>query len=340
MSNNKQSNLRLVCLASMLKTGRYPNFPRFLEEMRKCANTEDFAINHKTFQRDLECLQEEYGAPVAYDYKHRGFRLTNPKWCFNANQLHTSERNAALVSAHLAGEMLPAPVGKRIRQAVEKLAGTAGKDKSEHQALLALVASGGRSPVKPEIFDEVFRAWRNKAVLLCRYVSASHQRESEMLLEPHILAFHEGNWYLKVKLLEKDGIDFREDKDLNVLSLAVHRFQGVRRTGTVFKRDEKLVQSSQNGNIFDVPTMDKVRLKLTGKSRIYGGELFPGASLIEHDNESMVLELQNVEEYRIVNFVLCSEGEVKALSPDSLKGNIAQVAESIAKMHKQTTIST
>lgn len=338
MSNNKQSNLRLVCLASMLKAGRYPNFPRFLAEMRKCANTENFVINHKTFQRDMECLQEEYGAQVAYDYKHKGFYLTDAQWRFNASQLHTSERDAALVSARLAGEMLPAPVGKRIRLAVKKLAGTTRKDKGEHQALLALVASGGRTPIKPEIFDEVFRAWRKQTVLLCRYVSASHQRESEMLLEPHVLAFCEGNWYLKVKLLEKDGIDFREDKDSNVLCLAVHRFQSVRRTGTVFDRDENLVRSSQNGNIFDVPTIAKVRLKLTGKSRIYGGELFLGASLIEHDNESIVLELQKVEEYRIVNFVLCSRGEVKVLSPDSLKSKIVQFAENIGRIHQSAIL--
>ena len=333
MSNNKQSNLRLVCLASMLKAGRYPNFPRFLAEMRKCANTENFVINHKTFQRDMECLQEEYGAPVAYDYKHKGFYLTDAQWRFNASQLHTSEKDAALISARLAGEMLPAPVGKRIRLAVEKLAGTTRKGKGEHQTLLALVASGGRTPIKPEIFDEVFRAWRKQTVLLCRYVSASHQRESEMLLEPHVLAFCEGIWYLKVKLLEKDGIDFREDKDSNVLCLAVHRFQSVRRTDIGFERDVELVQSSQDGNVFNVPITGKVLLKLTGKSRIYGGELFPGASLIEHDNESIVLELQNVEEYRIINFVLCSQGEVKVLTPDSLKDNIAQVAKNIAKMH-------
>lgn len=338
MSNNKQSNLRLVCLASMLKAGRYPNFPRFLEEMRKCANTDDFAINHKTFQRDLECLQDEYGAPVAYDYKHKGFRLTNPQWCFNANQLHTSERDAAFVSARLAEEMIPSPIGPRISKTVERLAVGKKKDPNEHQALLSLVASGGRTPVKPEIFEEIFRAWRKQSVLLCRYISASHQRESEMLLEPHVLAFHEGNWYIKVKLLEKDGIDFREDKDSNVLSLAVHRFQSVRRTGTIFDWDEKLVQSSQNGNIFDVPTIAKVRLKLTGKSRIYGGELFPGASLIEHDNESIVLELQKVEEYRIVNFVLCSRGEVKVLSPDSLKSKIVQFAENIGRIHQSAIL--
>ena len=155
-----------------------------------------------------------------------------------------------------------------------------------------------------------------------------------MLLEPHILAFHEGNWYLKVKLLEKDGIDFREDKDANVLSLAVHRFQSVRRTDTGFERDEKLVLASQNGNIFDVPTIAKVRLKLTGKSRIYGGELFPGASLIEQDDKNIVLELHNVEEYRIANFVLCSQGEAQVLTPVSLKKSIAQDAKNIAKMHQ------
>ena len=119
----------------------------------------------------------------------------------------------------------------------------------------------------------------------------------------------------------------------NVLCLAVHRFQSVRRTDIGFERDVELVQSSQDGNVFNVPITGKVLLKLTGKSRIYGGELFPGASLIEHDNESIVLELQNVEEYRIINFVLCSQGEVKVLTPDSLKDNIAQVAKNIAKMH-------
>jgi len=316
MAFNKHSNLRLVRLVAMLRENRYPNHVRLMEEMR-AGGYPDFKVNQKTFTRDMATLREDYGAPLAFDESKKGYYLTDAKWRFDATALRNNEQEAVLVSARLAEGILPKKIGTRLRQTAEAVVPSVIPD--EREALMSLVTLCSRAPVQPSIFQEVFQGWRKHNVLLVRYISAAHQRETEMLLEPHVLAFYEGNWYLKAKILRRDNLSFEETKDANVLTLALHRFQSVACTETDFVPDSQLISTVNEGNIFDLPLVHRVRLRLTGKSRIYGKELFSYSKLEDIDSETIELTIPAIEEYRIVNFVLCSDGEAQVIAPKRLK---------------------
>ncbi len=332
MSYNKLSNFRLLRFVAMLKDNRYPNHPRLMEEMRKYNSEGKFEINQKTIKRDLDCLKTEYHAPIEYNVHHRGYYLTNPNWEFDVSAMRENEQESALISARLAESMFPRPVGERIKQSVDALlAASDTKMTSERTALLSLIATGSRAPIKPEIFEDVFQGWRSRKVLLLHYTSASTQKDSEMLVEPHILAFYDGNWYLKVKLLQKDGIEYPEGK--NVLTLAAHRISNVAQTGNAFHLDQTLIKNSNKGVIFDLPTVKNIRLKLRGKSAIYGQENFKINSRRQLKDGSLILHIPMAEEYRILNFVMASLGEAQILSPQSLRKKVSEAALVIAEKH-------
>ncbi len=331
MAYNKLSKLRLLHLVEMLKAGRYPNHPRVLKEMRKYSATEDFDVNQKTIKRDIECLKREYGAPIAYDLHRKGFYLTDPNWEFDVLSMRDKEREAALISARLAEGVFPQPMGERIRRTINDLVLTDKQEISEQEALMSLIVAGSRAPLKSEIFEDVFQGWRQHRQLLLQYTSAQHQRDSELLVEPQVLAFYEGNWYLKVRVLLRNGIEPAEGE--NILTLAVHRISNVAVTTRVFTPDKAFVEAAE-GSVFDLPMVENVRLNLSGKSAIYGQELFRARKEYQSKkNGSVTLFIPKAEEYRLMNFILASQGEVEVRAPESLRQKVLAAAQALVERH-------
>ena len=58
---------RIQWLHKYIANERYPNAHRLAER---------FGISHRQAQRDVEMLRHEFGAPIAYCAKHRGFYYT------------------------------------------------------------------------------------------------------------------------------------------------------------------------------------------------------------------------------------------------------------------------
>ncbi|MBQ9367223.1 MAG: WYL domain-containing protein [Victivallales bacterium] len=332
MAYNKLSKLRLLHLVEMLKAGRYPNHPRVLKEMRKYSATENFDVNQKTIKRDIEHLKREYGAPIAYDLHRKGFYLTDPNWEFDVLSMRDKEREAVLIGARLAEGVFPQPMGGRIRRTIDALVQTGKQELSEQEALMSLIVAGSRAPLKPEIFEDVFQGWRQHRQLLLQYTSAQHQRDSELLVEPQVLAFYEGNWYLKVRVLLRNNIEPAEGE--NILTLAVHRISNVAITTRIFTPDQTLVESTAEGSVFDLPMIENVRLNLSGKSAVYALELFRARKEYQSKkNGSVTIFIPKTEEYRLMNFILASQGEVEVRAPESLRQKVLAAAQAIVEKH-------
>ena len=77
----KKYNIRKIKhLVAMLKENRYPNFPRFVAEMKKMDVAGVCKLSSRTFLRDIAFLKSEYNAPIEYDYSNKGYYLTIPDW--------------------------------------------------------------------------------------------------------------------------------------------------------------------------------------------------------------------------------------------------------------------
>ena len=72
MAITKYNLRRLKRLLSMLKENSYPNYPRFLAEMKRQDIAGAYNLSARTLQRDVAFLRSEYGAPIEYDSERRG----------------------------------------------------------------------------------------------------------------------------------------------------------------------------------------------------------------------------------------------------------------------------
>lgn len=334
MSKNKLAIPRLTRFVAMLKENKYPNHPMLVREMQKLDIAGAYSITQKTLQRDVAFLKGDYAAPIEYDYQHRGYYLTDPAWTWEIPQLSESDLNTAIIAVHLANSIMPSSFGKRARKTVDALVAGSETISDKTEMLVRLVACGAGMPVKPEIFMAVFDGWVSHRVLRINYTRALDGASSELTIEPQILAFYEGGWYLRVKLRHSSNPLFAAKP---VITVALHRITSVVPTSIQFGICEQMIHDANAQRIFDFPLLENVKLRLSGKGLRFATEQFHLEIESKTPDGEVIAYVNRVPQYKINNLVFAWPGDVCVLEPESLRMSISQSAEAVLQLHRSSS---
>ena len=323
MGVTKYNIQRIKRLLAMLKENRYPNYPRFLAEMKRQDIAGAYNLSARTLQRDVAFLKSEYRAPIEYDHGHRGYYLTDPDWSVDIPLLEDSEMRAAVLGARLAENLMPAPVKQEMRSAVDTLLSVNDKGMDEKAVLLSLVALGSHAAVKPEVFRVIFDAWQQHRCVKVRYTPVTDV-ESERLIEPHALAFYEGNWYIKAISRTKNGKPVLPEQ-CRLLTLALHRIRSAEATPLMFEPDQRIIDAVNRREIFVFPMVRDIRLRLGPEARKFIVEQFDFTEE-SREGDFSIVRISSAPEYRIVNFVLVEGGDAVLLNHPELAAKVIERA--------------
>ncbi len=191
MATTRPSLARLLRIHHCLAAGRHPT----LGELAKLCG-----VHERTIKRDLGVLRDEFGAPLEYCRRRRGYTYREP---FSLDSLPLAEGELlALCMTNVAADMFRnTPFAAALQRALDKL-----------QVLLpapiqasfgdGLYLSSVREPAPPERvesaihFNDLVRAIRQQRQVRMRYFTMARNRESVRVVDPYHLYFHEGMWYL------------------------------------------------------------------------------------------------------------------------------------------------
>ena len=327
MPEEKQQRERINCLLRLMKENRYPNYGMVLREMRKADASIHFV--NKTIQRDVEYLKASFNAPIEYDHAMRGYYLINPNWSGFSPLLDKEEMEAAVIGAHLAETILPpSKIQSRIRQGTDALwaQNTISGDQS-YAILQALVAKGSPAKVKPEVFQIVFEQWRSQHNVIITYQRAKGGIPQIITIEPHVLTLYDNIWYVRGKAVSGK----RNPKHRDFLTFALHRIQEAKRDEHPFEPDYMEIAKVNNGHLFDFPRLKGVKLRIFGLAKKFGLELLPLEIIEEKLDGSAIVTLEEIEEFRVINFVLTSNGEADILEPANLKEKARKAAQRVIR---------
>ena len=332
MAITKYNIQRLKRLLAMLKENRYPNYPRFLAEMKRQDIAGAYNLSARTLLRDIAFLKHEYRAPIEYDFERRGYYLVDPDWSVDIPLLEDDEMRAAVLGARLAENLMPPPVKQEMRSAVDTLLAVNDKGMDEKAALLSLVAMGSRAKVKPEVFRAIFDAWQSRHCVKLVY-EAVNGGVSERMAEPQALAFYEGNWYVKAVSRSKDGVFIPLEKR-RASALALHRIRSAEATTVSFEPDPAVIEAVNRREIFDFPPVTDVRLKLGPEARKFIGEEFEVADETR-DGDAYIVRIAAAPAYRLVNYVLVEGGDAQFLNHPELAAEVVKRAEGAIAAQKK-----
>lgn len=329
----KKYNIRRIKhLIAMLKENRYPNFPRFVAEMKKMDIAGVYKLSGRTFLRDIAFLKSEYKAPIEYDYSNKGYYLIIPDWSIDIPFLEDDEMQSAVLGARLAENIMPLPIKNKMRSAVDSLLSVNEKGMDGYTQLLSLVALGSKVVINPDVFNVVFQAWQKQQCLQITYEQLSGD-VSVRIIEPHALVFYEGNWYIKAVTRRKNYITVPKN-ERHSGTFALHRLQNAEICQSKFTHDRKIIDAVNRREIFDFPMVKEIELRLGIEAYKYIGEQF---DIIEEfqDGEYFIVKIAAAPKYKIVNYILDEGGDAKLLSHPELAAEVVKRAKQTIKVHEE-----
>ncbi len=332
-----KKGLRLLKIVSELKKGNYPNSTTLIEKLRveENDNGKPFAVSTRTIMRDIEDLKQKYGAPIEFDANYNGYFLTNLEWTLPV--IPTFEEDfisMAILGTHLAEEIVPEPVKHDIDEAVTMTLTANGSDFFDEAMIdTMLCASGMKSSIDPEVFQTLFACWRKGKVVSIQYRDPQG-KATEVVLEPHIIAFHKGNWYVKGYLYNT--------KEVRVFACQrITRAQPFRRLAdgesivASFSIDRKLLEETRKKGLFIYPKISGVKLHCDASIAFYIYEqqhLFK--SKIERQADgSLIVTLNPTVEHDLIRWILGEAGRIQVLEPQPLREKIAEAGREITRQN-------
>ncbi|GEM_PF-5413154 len=333
-ADSKKRLDRLRVFLRMLKQNAYPNYVSLQRAMeREKLDGTDFT--RQTLYRDVEYLRK-FGAKIGYDHVcQNGYYLENPNWSGFASFLEEDEMEAAMLGAQFAEQILPpSPLREKIRDSVDSLW-------TEHYLPDAdvdvrwnsLVIQGLPVKIDSKVFQTIYLQWRSRHAVEITYTPMSRGKQQTATIEPHVLTYSNGIWYVRGKVVSPGK---RNPGHKDFLTFALHRISSAKAKGDSFQGDLDMeeVKAINAGRIFDFPRHSGIRLKVRGRALRQAQETMPVKETDYKTEDSAEITLDEIEDYRVIQFTLLANGEAEILAPGELRQQTRQQAEAVAKCLK------
>ena len=329
MPLSKKQLLRFIKFVAELRKNAYPNASTFTRKLRELDLNENLniACSERTVMRDLDTLRKDFDAPIAFSQEFNGYFLTDPYWELKVPFMSGEMVMAAMLGARLAEKIMPSPVREQIRDAVENAVADNNSELLDRTYIeTLLIASGCKTAIVPAIFGAVFQAWRERRVLHLVYRKGESGETTERDFEPHIVACHKGNWYVK-------GVDRADHK---VVVLAVFRIQKAELTRFEFPIRKDILEETRRAGLFDYPKIENITVKCAPEIGYYLREQ-SGAkklALTPQEDGSLIVVLPPSPEQEALRWILGEGGNVEVLSPSWLREKVCTLAKKTAGVNK------
>lgn len=329
MPINKKQVIRMIKFVAELRKNSYPNAASFVRKLREAdlqANM-NISCSERTIARDLEVLRNEFNAPIEFSPENNGYYLTNQYWNFQVPVQAEEAIIGALLGARLVEDIMPSPVKETIKAAVDDALTTQGTDFFDEAYLESLlIASACKTIPEPAVFEKVFQAWRTQRRMNLTYKKGIGDRElSERIFDPHIIAFHNGNWYTK-------GVDQTNNK---IIVLAIFRIQKAQFAPQHFDLDKKILEDTRKNGLFDYPKIENITVRCSAKIAYYLYEQQKAKKLqiTANDDGSLTVILPPSPEHEAIRWILGEGGNAEVLEPKWLREKIYKAAKNTVKVH-------
>lgn len=328
MPANKNKLLRMQVIIQLMRQKKYPNYTRFMAQMRHQDVAGAYTLSDKTFRRDVEDLITEFRAPVEYDGSAKGYYLKDIEWYNEALMVEPFEMRSTLLGQKTAEALMPEPLRSEIGKAVRSLLARNETGLADGADLDTMqIINPVNLPLSADVFCAVYTAWEKRQRLQVSYHSATG-RQSELVIEPHVLAWHAGIWYLKGINL---GAPDQTDRKPLLTTLALHRIGAATIIPLCFATDPEILDAVKAKKLFNFPRWPAVRLQIMPAAVRQIRERFASQpDCIETQPDGTVLlTLTDLAEYEAVELILWTRGEIKVIAPEPLRATILRIAKAL-----------
>jgi predicted DNA-binding transcriptional regulator YafY len=231
---------RMMAIDQALRAERWPNTKTFADE---------FEVNRRTIQRDLDYMRFELRAPIKFSRARQGFCYTERSYRLPYFQLSEGELVAVLLAERMMRQFRGTPFETDLRQAIEKLATMLPDGVSVHLDNIAdflSVLPATQIDYDANTFHILTAATVCRRRLELRYWSASRNETTRRLFDPYEMSLVDDGWYALGHCHLRGAIR----------TFALQRVRSARETGATFDRPADFRAENYLRNSFRVMSGD------------------------------------------------------------------------------------
>lgn len=328
--------LRYKIINACLTNTRKP-YPT-LEEIQTALANQDIVASKRAIEKDFEMMRYDkrlgYFAPIEFSRKHHGYYYTDATYTIEKLPLTADELDAFNIILESLQRFKGAEVFSQVEGMFDKL----------DKIVLQQKKSKRSDPAKPvvdfermpnsrgiEHFDKLYQAIIKQQPLEITYWKFDKGEPSLHVFHPYLLKEYKFRWYVlgysekrkskvvlaldRIEFITTKKTDFKADKGIDAQKYFEHTI-GITHTNTSVK-EIKLWSSPSQGNYFKTQ------------------QLHPTQKIIQDDKHGLVLTLQLIPNYELVQTLLAFGPEVKVLEPATLQQEVKEMLAKSLKLYQK-----
>jgi proteasome accessory factor B len=317
---NRPAVVRMKRLFDLLKKDQFPNCQKLAAALE---------VSDKTIQRDIACMRDQLGLPIAYDAQEHGYHFTEEVHDFPTVQVTQGELLALMVAQKAIEQYRGTPYHHQLETAFAKL-------------LAPLDAMSGYAP-SPEavsfkvtapavqeldVFDPLSHAIADQIETSFLHRKPGDEKPAKRKVQPLHLTHREGRWYLVGHDLEREAMR----------TYALARITDVKLSGSWFERPKNFSVERYFAaalGVMNGTENHRVRIRFSPLAADHVRDRFwhESQELVALSNGGLELRLQLADLLEVERLILQWGGHAEAIEPAELRRRLAAAGKTVAKAH-------
>jgi predicted DNA-binding transcriptional regulator YafY len=334
LANGKNPYLRYriinACFINRQKP--YHTITELIETMDK----NDIVVSQRSIESDLQAMRYDerlaYHAPIEYCRRNHGYYYTDAGYSIDKLPLSEDDIEAFDMIVESFQRFKGAQVLSQVEGLFDKLGKVAGQLKAKKSKLAYTPVLFERMPYYKGIehFDVLHQAILRQTPLRIRYKRFEHEQAKEHILHPYLLKEYKFRWYL---------LCYSETRRRKLI-LALDRMEHIASLRVAFKpykgaEVQKYFDHTIGVTITPHHVTD-IRLWCSPSQGNYikTQHLHTTQRIISDTADGLVISLQLIPNYELLQLLLAFGPEVKVLEPLSLRDEIKTMLEKSLELYR------
>ncbi|MBQ0052228.1 MAG: WYL domain-containing protein [Treponema sp.] len=314
----------LLKIERAIRNGNYPNSRDLASIIEKST---------KTVQRYIQILQNDYDAPIEFDFSKNGYYYTDNNFFIQNVMLTEGELLTLSAIFPILEQYRNTPFEQNFRQIMGKITDMLPENVSVDSSLVNDEIRFISDPIvmlQNGVFDAVLKAIKVHKTLEFEYKTGRSESFEYRKFDPYHIICHKGSWYL---------IGFSH-KSNAIRIYAMPRIRNVRLTETIFKIPEGFKLENHIDPDFGIWNSEtpnfKAEVLIDSRMKTYAmeREWHKNQTIKENEDGTVYISFETNQIDQTAEWVLEFGGAAKVLNPPELVEAIKKIATNILKRYE------
>jgi predicted DNA-binding transcriptional regulator YafY len=296
-------------------------------ELIKRFGDNDINVSKRTLELDIEAMRYDkrlnYHAPIEYSKKPKGYYYTDPDFSIEKLPLNENDIEMFELLLESAQRVKGAQGLSEVEGMFDKLDKVVGQLRQKKSKLSYPVVAFEKIPYYKGIehFNPIYKAITKKTPLLIQYKKFEHETSREHVFHPYLLKEYKFRWYV---------LGYSE-KRRGKLILALDRIESIALKKIAFKEykgvDIKAYFDHTIGVTINDRGVKEIKLWFSASQGNYikTQHLHATQQILFDDKTGMIVTLQLIPNYELLQTLLAFGPEVKVLEPVTLQDEMKEM---------------